>query len=48
MYHYEKLGKMAWKLNGTCHCLYTNDDDNILDKKICIGKKNVKALLVAG
>jgi hypothetical protein len=47
MYHYEGLGKMALKLNGKCYWLYTNDDDNVLDKKICIGKKNIKALLVA-
>jgi hypothetical protein len=38
---------MAWELNGTHHWLYTNYDDNVLDKKICIGKENIKALLVA-
>jgi len=37
---------MAWKLNGACHWLYTSVDDNVFDKKICIGKKNIKALLV--
>ena len=38
---------MAWKLNWTCHWLYANDDGNVLDKKICIGKKNIKTPLVA-
>jgi hypothetical protein len=38
---------MAWKLNGTCHWLCTSDDYNVFDKKVCIGKKNIKAVLVA-
>jgi hypothetical protein len=38
---------MAWKLNGICCCLYTNDNDDDLDKILCIGKKSIKAVVVA-
>ena len=38
---------MAWKLNAACCCLYTSYNDDVLDKKLCIGKKSIKALLVA-
>lgn len=38
---------MAWKFNAACCCQYTNCNDDVLDKKLCIGKKSIKALLVA-
>jgi hypothetical protein len=46
IYHSEGPGEIGWKLDGT-HCLVYTNNDNLLDKNICIGRKNTEALLVA-